>query len=74
MAKINVYLPDDLHREWLARRGEASLSPICQRALREVLSGERENPRRDDPLERIEAKLDEVTRRLDAMSEAARWA
>lgn len=35
MAKVNVYLPDDLERE--VRDAGLSISPICQQALRQAL-------------------------------------
>jgi ATP-dependent Clp protease ATP-binding subunit ClpC len=68
MAKINVYLPDDLERE--VRDAGLSVSPICQAALRDALdrltATRAGDPRRGGFTPRLAAILDDARDRMAA--------
>ncbi|HYC53059.1 MAG TPA: sugar-binding domain-containing protein [Gemmatimonadaceae bacterium] len=42
MPRVNIYIPDDLHQELRALRGDINISKVCATALRAELAGTRE--------------------------------
>ncbi|MGE0878647.1 MAG: antitoxin [Acidimicrobiia bacterium] len=68
MARISVYLPDQL-AERVRNAPDLNVSAVCQRALTKEASGDMADDEDEDINREILAALDKMTGRLDQMIE-----
>jgi len=76
--KVNVYLPDEMAAEVRAR--ELSLSPVCQRAIREELERMRTQEAATEDIEAVATRLratiseEEAVQKREGFEDGAAWA